>query len=194
YNMTTIGWQGYDEVVTGDENAICQYWDNSSATGNNFKGDLKQLVSPANKAYIDQKYDRSTELGLSWAGPTSVKQAYEWDPTDYGARDRIIGIEAPLWSETIRESKTENLEFLAFPRLLGLAEIGWSQKEYTEWETYKPRLIAHGERMKNQGINYFKDPNIWEVPYEPENAEWNMDEAEGTVINDKNGLYPGTIK
>lgn len=193
YNMTTIGWQGYDEVVTGDENAICQYWDNSPANGNNFKGDLKQLVSPANKSYIDQKYDKSTELGLSWAGPTSIQQAYEWDPTDYGAKDRIIGIEASLWSETLRESKTENLEFLAFPRLLGLAEIGWTPKETRSWEEYKPRLIAHGERLENKDINYYKDPQIWQTPYEPVNAEWDMEEGQGTVINDKNNKYPGTI-
>ena len=50
------------------------------------------------------KYTRSSELGLVWAGTTSVRKAYEWDPATLidgvGERD-VHGVEAPLWSETI---------------------------------------------------------------------------------------------
>ena len=74
------------------------------------------------------KYTRSSELGLVWAGTTSVRKAYEWDPATLidgvGERD-VHGVEAPLWSETIETRK--GLDHLAFPRLLGVAEIGWSR-------------------------------------------------------------------
>jgi len=35
-------------------------------------------------------------------------------------------VEAPLWSETL--TSLEDIEFMAFPRVLGIAEIGWTRK------------------------------------------------------------------
>ena len=37
-------------------------------------------MSPAAKTYLDMKYDAATRLGLKWAGYTSVRDSYEWDP------------------------------------------------------------------------------------------------------------------
>ncbi len=37
-------------------------------------------MSPAPHTYLDQKYDETTELGLTWAGAVDVRDAYEWDP------------------------------------------------------------------------------------------------------------------
>ena len=63
------------------------------------------IMSPAEHAYLDMKYDASTPLGLTWAGYTSVQDAYEWDPLrtvpGVGAGD-VLGVEAPLWGETTR--------------------------------------------------------------------------------------------
>ena len=109
------------------------------------------------------KYHESSPLGLDWAGLISVKDAYEWEPASYMiglAESDILGIEAPLWSETLRTMK--DIEYLAFPRIIGIAELAWSQKGQ-DWEDFKLRLAAHGKRMEAMGINFFRSPDIsWE--------------------------------
>ena len=50
------------------------------------------------------KYDASTPIGLDWAALISVKDAYDWEPGSYmdGLEESdILGIEAPLWTETV---------------------------------------------------------------------------------------------
>lgn len=188
YGKIPIGWQNYDSVVENTENTVTQYW---LTDGSQYKPGIKYIASPANYAYIDMKYDSSCELGLQWAALISIQRAYEWDPTDYGSKDQVIGIECPLWSETL--TSTDGIDYMAFPRLMGHAEIGWTSKENRGWEEYKTRLAAQGERLENKGINYYKDESIWEVPYEPVNAEWDMDEGEGNSISDKNNKYSGQL-
>ena len=38
---------------------------------------------PANKTYLDMKYDNASPLGLDWAGLISVKDSYDWEPGSY---------------------------------------------------------------------------------------------------------------
>jgi hexosaminidase len=100
---------------------------------------------------------------LDWAGLISVKDAYDWEPGSYmnelEERD-ILGIEAPLWSETLLTMK--DIEYMAFPRILGIAELAWSPRGQS-WEEYRQRLAAHGPRMEAMGINFYKSPEVdWE--------------------------------
>jgi hexosaminidase len=72
----------------------------------------------------------------------------------------IIGLEAPLWTETVLTMK--DIEFMAFPRLPGLAELAWS-KQVQGWDEYKHRLAKHGKYMEAMNINFFRSPDVdWE--------------------------------
>ena len=56
-----------------------------------------------------------------------MQTAYNWDPGAYLSgvpASAILGVEAPLWTETI--TKLADIEFMAFPRLAAIAELGWS--------------------------------------------------------------------
>ena len=189
YGKTPIGWQNYDGVVEDKEGTVTEFW----STGNaKLKEGIKYVVSPADYAYMDMKYDANCPLGLQWAGYNSIEDTYSWDPTNYGDKENIVGIEACLWSETL--ANNDHLDYMAYPKILSHAEIGWTPKELRSWDTYKPRLIAHGERLENQGIKFNKDEDIWEVPYEPVNGIWNLDEGKSNTITDTEGKYTGTFQ
>jgi hexosaminidase len=84
-----------------------------------------------------------------------------WDPAKYipgVGKENILGIEAALWSETITNIK--DIEYMVFPRLPGLAEIGWTPSSERDWNEYKVRLGIHGERFKAMDINYYPSPLI----------------------------------
>jgi hexosaminidase len=48
---------------------------------------------------------------------------------------------------------------MAFPRLIGIAELAWSPKGQS-WEEYRQRLAAHGKHMEAMGINFYKAPDL----------------------------------
>ncbi|WP_252238476.1 family 20 glycosylhydrolase [Clostridium sp. VAP51] len=157
YGKTPIGWDPIDISPEINSSVILQNWKDSNEAAR--KKEMKMIISIAQKAYLDMKYNESTPYGLTWAGYIPVETAYKWDPTDYAPKELVLGIEAPLWTETISDAKA--MDYMIYPRLLGYAEIGWTPKENRDWSQYKNRLEKQGKRMKNQGINYYKDSRIW---------------------------------
>jgi hexosaminidase len=161
HGKTPIGWSeiGDAEILPG---TIAQAWYGTGYQGAKRQG-AKIILSPANKTYLDMKYDNASPLGLDWAGLISVKDSYDWEPGSYmdGLEESdILGIEAPLWAETL--STMKDVEYMAFPRLIGLAELAWSSKSRS-WEEYRERLAAHGKRMQALDINFFRSADVeWE--------------------------------
>jgi hexosaminidase len=155
-----LGWEEIARAAIRRTTMVQHWHDPQLARAAVGKG-AKLVLSPATKTYLDMKYTRSSQLGLVWAGTTSVSAAYDWDPATLvdgvGERD-IAGVEAPLWSETI--STRAGLDHLAFPRLLGVAEIGWSSAEGRSWREYRRRLAAHGPRLDALGIAFHRAPEV----------------------------------
>ena len=119
------------------------------------------VMSPANRAYLDMKYDQDTPYGLDWAGLISVEKSYRWDPATLIpglAESAVIGVEGPLWSETLDDMA--KVEFMAFPRLPGIAELGWSPASALDWTTYKDRLAGQAARWDVLGVNFYRAPEI----------------------------------
>ena len=168
-----IGWHEMGRSTNLPAGTIGEYWsfttprDDAAAVSQSFiDGGGKLIMAPADVAYLDMKYDESSPLGLVWAnGPTSVKESYLWDPADIlpGVGDEsILGVEAPLWTETI--ATLDEVEFMAFPRLAAIAEIAWSPRVEKNFEEFAGRLAAFGERLDTLGIRCFRAP---EVPWYP---------------------------
>ena len=158
---------GWEEVARAPirRTTLVQHWHDPDLARRAVARGARLVLSPAARSYLDMKYTRASPLGLSWAGTTSVRHAYDWDPAtlvDGVAERDIAGVEAPLWSETI--STRAGLDHLAFPRLLGAAEIGWSYAEGRSWREYRARLAAHGPRLDALGVAYHRAP---EVPWPP---------------------------
>ena len=159
--------QGKEVVGWGDiapatllPTTIVQHWRPEASHVEAAKG-ARLIVSPASKSYLDMKYDKTTILGLNWAGEIEVRTAYDWDPaSSVGSlpADNIVGIEAPLWTETV--ATTGDLDFMAFPRLPALAEIAWSPLKSKQWDDFRSRLALHGPRWSALGINFYRSPQI----------------------------------
>jgi hexosaminidase len=116
---------------------------------------VKFILSPADRLYLDQKYDASTVLGLRWAGLTDLRHAYDWDPSAVFSQipeSSIAGVEATFWSETI--GSLDDLEYLAFPRLAAVAELAWTSQGSRDWSDFRQRLGRHGARWTALGVNF----------------------------------------
>ena len=163
YGKQVIGW---DEIAnaTPIAGATVQFWADVENTTLGLEKGAKVLISPASKAYLDMQYDSTTHLGLHWAGYIEVDKGYSWsaDTLVPGlTKDKILGIEAPLWSETV--TNIDEVEYMVFPRLPGYAEIGWTAPANRNWEEYKLRLAKHGKRFEALEIDYYKSKLVpWE--------------------------------
>ena len=158
--VASVGKQviGWDEIAlsTLKPNSFVQFWAKADNAIKGVKQGAKVIMSPAANAYLDMKYNSTTNLGLNWAGYIEVDKGYSWDPATLVpgiGKENILGIEAPLWSETI--TNMEELEYMVFPRLPGYAEIGWSSPAVRNWQDYKTRLGKQNERFKALQIDYY---------------------------------------
>lgn len=159
YGKQMVGWE---EIAQARllPSTVVQHWLSGLASQAVSQG-AKVIMSPAMRTYLDMKYAASTPLGLEWAGCVEVPDAYDWDPATQVpgvAEGDLLGVEAPLWSETLRARA--DLEYMAFPRLIGIAEIGWSPAVGRSWEEYRERLAAHGPRLAAMGVAYYRSPAV----------------------------------
>lgn len=114
-------------------------------------GGYEVVLCPVSNLYFDLACQRDfEEPGYYWGGFVDVDKPFGFIPfdylknmredrfgspvspeafkgkdrlTDYG-KHNIVGIQGHLWSENIRSA--EMLEYLAFPKMLGLAERAWA--------------------------------------------------------------------
>jgi hexosaminidase len=166
---------GWDEIAETSliPGTLVQVWrpqgsdSTSPALLSAVAGGATLILSPADRVYLDMKYDSTTDLGLSWAGYNDVRDAYDWEPTDLlpGVPDEAIaGVEAPLWSETL--GTLADVEFMALPRLAGVAEVAWSTEASRDWSAYRLRLGAQVPRWTALGVNFFRSPLVpWSPPH-----------------------------
>ena len=160
YGKRMIGW---DEVAQGnlDASSVAHFWNSEENANNAISKGMQVILSPAKKTYLDMQYDTLSKLGLHWAAYIPVDTAYVWTPEKYAKgvpKERILGVEAPLWSETI--SNIDELEYLAFPRMIGYSELSWSTEENRNWDNFKVRLANQAPYMDRMNVKYYRSPRI----------------------------------
>ncbi|WP_422773757.1 beta-N-acetylhexosaminidase [Plantactinospora sp. WMMC1484] len=167
---------GWHQIAVAEHSAgrVLQYWgttEEDQTVAAAVRAGAKLLLSPGNRSYLDMKYSAATPLGKDWAGLVEVRDAYDWDPGSYLAgvpAEAVLGVEAPLWTETVRT--IGDVEFMTFPRLPAIAELGWSPVQARDWADFRLRLAGQGVRWSTAGITFHRSPEVpWAgVPVVPE--------------------------
>ncbi|HVD06357.1 MAG TPA: beta-N-acetylhexosaminidase [Gemmatimonadaceae bacterium] len=159
YGKTMIGWEEITKAKLKPA-TIAQMWKSDSVTAALSYGS-KLILSPATHAYLDMQYTPETELGLHWSGYVEVRDAYDWNPLTFATgltESNVLGIEAPIWGETVRSIGAVN--YMSVPRLPALAEVGWTPQAARDWEGFRSRIAAHAPRWRYLGVNYYPSPQI----------------------------------
>ena len=159
HGKKAIGWDEVADVPLAATSVI-QLWRPETP-----KGDIARtgrvIFSPANRLYLDMRYTPATPIGLEWAGHVEVRDAYDWDPATLHpgvGEAMIMGVEGALWTETV--ARVPDMDYLVFPRLAGIAEIGWTPQALRDWDTYRLRLAAQAPRWTALGITFYRSPQV----------------------------------
>lgn len=160
---TVVGWHQLAPAGHVD-GRVLQWWGTNGddpETADAVRRGARLILSPGNRAYLDMKYAPDTPIGHDWAGLVDVRRAYDWDPGTHLVgvpAEAVLGVEAPLWTETV--TTRAEIEFMIFPRLPAVAELGWSPRSTHDWAGFRERIAGHGPRWTAAGITFHPSPDI----------------------------------
>jgi hypothetical protein len=99
--------------------------------------------------YFDFSYNRT---------PASLVYAFEPIPPELSPEQwpLVLGVEACLWTHLARTEQMTDMSL--FPRLLALAEVGWTATDRRDWQDFSARMERHLPVLKSKGIRTF-EPN-----------------------------------
>lgn len=126
----------------------------------------KTVLASVTKMYFDMAHNKNPdEHGVNWGGYVDLDTVYDFIPLDYlknsekslvgkdslteEGKKNILGLEATLFTETIRDSA--RIDYMIMPRLLALAERAWASDP--EWATEStPTKAAAMHRLAWSGF------------------------------------------
>ena len=92
----------------------------------------------------------------AWGGLILLEDVYRLDPMPPGLKrgqeKQVLGVQGNMWGEYIPNAA--NLEYMAFPRLSALAEVGWSPLVRKDWADFRARLEPLLARLELMGVNF----------------------------------------
>jgi hexosaminidase len=149
---------GWEETAAAHlrEGSLVQHWLYPETARQALPG-ARFIMSPARHTYLDMRHAADDSFGRRWAGAIDIDAAYDWDPTDLGVtsdESRIVGVEAPLWTEKVRTF--DQVETLCFPRLLAVAEIGWTPLASRSSPDFVARAAVHTDRLRAAGVAAYR--------------------------------------
>ena len=137
---------GWDEILEGGlaPNAAVMSWRGSSGGVAAAKAGHDAVMSPTSHCYFDYSY-----------GEINSERAFSFDPLAGIAPEvarHVLGVQANFWSHIDREPELVDRQL--FPRLLALAERGWSPDNRGDWPAYARRARVQLPRLERLGIHY----------------------------------------
>jgi hexosaminidase len=156
---TLIGWS---EILQGGlaQNAVVMDW---IGGGREAAGEGHDVVmTPSAFCYLDhyQSTNHSTEpRAIGGFLPLEKVYSFEPVPTNLPAQFQahILGAQGNLWTEYV--ASLPHAEYMIFPRLCALAEVGWSTTNSRNYDDFQQRLKVDEQRLDELGVNYRRDPS-----------------------------------
>jgi len=136
---------GWDEIIDGGlpEGATVQAWQSSGRIREALALGADVIASPSEWVYLNTPADR-----LPLARVAAFDPAAHAAPRGGARSGRLLGAEAPLWTEHV--TSAANAELMWWPRLLGFAEAVWRGPADTA--EFLPRATRMADAMQEEGV------------------------------------------
>lgn len=114
------------------------------------------IMAPGEYTYLDYpQFKGDLPEFNNWGMPvTTLETCYQFDP-GYGLpaaqQAHILGISGTLWGEAIKD--INRVTYMTYPRGLALAEAGWTQMEYRNWDSFKERMYPNLMNLMKLGVS-----------------------------------------
>ncbi len=137
---------GWDEILEGGlaPNATVMSWRGVSGGIAAAKAGHDVVMSPTSHCYFDYDY-----------AAINSQRVFSFDPLaglEPQAARRVLGVQANFWSHIDREPELVDRQL--FPRLMALAERGWSPDNRADWPGFSIRARAQLPRLERMGVHF----------------------------------------
>lgn len=138
-----------------DPDIIIQYWiGDSDLPVVHVNGGGQMIMSDFYHYYLDYSY-----------GQTPLDKTYQFDPIPKGVQSGrqkdMLGVESPIWTEYVPD--LNKMAFQCFPRILAVAESGWTLPTQKSIERFQQCAKAYVPVLVRAGLTPAPEPY------------WNMD-------------------
>ena len=173
---TLIGW---DEILEGglSPNATVMSWRGLNGGIVSARDGHDVVFSPSVYCYFNYYQGNPKYEPIAYNKSLTMKKVYSFDPSlkdslTANERKHILGVQANLWSEYV--STESQAEYMMFPRLAALSEVGWRGKEDRNWNDFTLRLEKQFKRYDALGINYSKTAYNVDAKYKVDKEQHNI--------------------
>lgn len=151
---------GWDEVTYGDpkEDMIIYGWqgDGGVAVRDSRKSGRKFIMTPAKTLYLIRYQGPQWFEPFTYFGNNDLYDVYTYEPVgadwDDNLKSNLMGVQGSLWSEFCRTAA--DMQYLVFPRLVAVADMGWRPEGRADWPSFLPALDNFSKTLDRNGINY----------------------------------------
>jgi hexosaminidase len=150
---------GWDEILEGGlaPNATVMSWRGMEGGIAAAQAGHDVVMTPTSHTYFDYYQSADTAAEPPAIGgflPLDSVYAFEPVPPALGPAEapHVLGAQGQVWTEYIRHPK--NVEYMAYPRLLAIAEVAWTPRERKDFADFRARLDTHLVRLGILDVNY----------------------------------------
>jgi hexosaminidase len=151
---------GWDEILEGGlaPEATVMSWRGTSGGIAAARQKHDVIMTPSKYVYLDYYQCEPEGEPLAIGGYLPLERVYSFDPMPFELASEeqkyILGVQGNVWTEYIPTA--EQMEYMAYPRMFAIAEIGWTPERLRDFEEFLSRLVILRNRYDAIGINYFK--------------------------------------
>lgn len=150
---------GADKNMVKDADILIYAWLNAGAANNPSKQaadlGLRSVWCSTHHYYLDYPQWAGSGEPLAMGHVINLETVYKATP-DYEntakKRDLYYGVNCNLWTEYVCEPK--HLEYNALPRMIAVAETGWTPAEKKDWNDFLARFNADTEYLDLGNYTY----------------------------------------
>ena len=116
------------------------------------------IMTPGgNGMYLDAYQGDSKIEPVTIGGYTLLEKTYSYDPIPdtlvaMGKSNYILGVQGNTWSEYMYDEAKR--DYMVFPRILAVAEIGWTNLDRKDYKDFERRIENAYVRLDGHAINY----------------------------------------
>lgn len=162
HNRILIGW---DEILEGglDKSAVVMAWRGLDIGMKAAKDGHNVILTPGEFCYFDSYQGMPDTQPEAIGGFLPIEKVYSFLKSDTldAIHPNIKGVQANLWAEYI--ISPEHMEYMIYPRLLALSEVGWTSPDNRNWQDFKVKVNQWIPRLQAEGYNTYtlsKEPFV----------------------------------
>jgi hexosaminidase len=161
---------GWDEILEGGlaPDATVMSWRGEAGGIEAAEMGHDVIMTPNSHMYFDNYQTDPKNEPLAIGGYLPLEKVYSYHPVPEELNPEkakhILGAQGNLWTEYIKTP--DQLEYMAYPRAIALAEVDWTPVEKRDYSNFLVRLEKHFKRLDLLGVNYFYEvPKPFANPY-----------------------------